>query len=171
MAALRNLDPVYGYTSLSEMGGAAPSFVRAGASDAFFVPDEVIDLSRFLQAPLPPQVTTRPPDPTGCRSSPPLPPPFARKPHEVTFTKHWLAVEGVQPAIPQNPPMAGHADEVAELAEGELKPTATVADGEGGAAEVVAKDVPVVIKPVVRHELSREQQVRAPGGPVQRAWR
>lgn len=29
-------------------------------------------------------------------------------PVDVTFTTHWLAIEGVQPEIPQNPPVVEH---------------------------------------------------------------
>ena len=72
---LHNVEQLFGYRS-----GAAMSYVRANASGNLYFPaDEVVDFNRLLQAPLPPV------------------------PRDVSFATHWLAVEGVQPAIPQNP--------------------------------------------------------------------
>ncbi|KAM0688168.1 histone H4-like TAF Taf6 [Conglomerata obtusa] len=45
----------------------------------FYIPDEEIDLEEFLNKPLP------------------------KIPLKPTITSHWLAIEGVQPQIPQNP--------------------------------------------------------------------
>ncbi|KAF9935534.1 hypothetical protein BGZ65_003288, partial [Modicella reniformis] len=53
----------------------------------FFVEDEELDFETILSAPLP------------------------KVPLDVTYTAHWLAIEGVQPAIPQNPtPLDAKAD-------------------------------------------------------------
>ena len=50
------------------------------------------------------------PHPRSARPSP-------RRPHDVTFTSHWLAIEGVQPEIPQNPGVVtGDADSAAPVA-------------------------------------------------------
>eukprot|EP00128_Syssomonas_multiformis_P004019 Colp12_sorted_trinity150504_noHs@4008 len=75
---LRNVEPIYGFASHS----APLRFKRAiGPTDIFFVEDKEIDLMDVLKAPLP------------------------KRPADMTFQAHWLAVEGVQPAIPQNPPV------------------------------------------------------------------
>ncbi|KAJ3001359.1 UNVERIFIED_CONTAM: hypothetical protein HDU68_006927, partial [Siphonaria sp. JEL0065] len=50
-----------------------------GHSRIFYLDDEEIDLDQIINAPLPPV------------------------PLDVAFTSHWLAIEGVQPAIVQNP--------------------------------------------------------------------
>ena len=73
----RNQPPVYGYRQQS-LHRTAPSFVNAG-DDVFYQPDELLDFSAVLNATLPPA------------------------PVDVGLTLHWLAVEGVQPNIPQNP--------------------------------------------------------------------
>ena len=45
----------------------------------YFIQDKEVDLMDLINAPLPP-----------C-------------PVDVTYMAHWLAIEGVQPAIPENP--------------------------------------------------------------------
>ena len=61
----------------------------------------------------------------------PLPP----VPRDVTFSVHWLAIEGVQPAIPQNPSLKKKA-----------------------AAAARKKKITPVVKPLVSHKLSIEMQ-------------
>eukprot|EP00039_Didymoeca_costata_P029628 m.25583 g.25583 ORF g.25583 m.25583 type:complete len:477 (+) comp7718_c0_seq1:183-1613(+) len=165
---LRNLEPLYGYSSTAlagrksnvhgdrkdsqESSGNAQSetlFKRAGTSDTYYVPDEVVDLASFLKVPVP------------------------KCPPDVSFTSHWLSVEGVQPAISQNPPVA-----IAEAEEVEVSKTSTatkaatsktndteVATEKGAStksstakASASAKEK-VETKPIVKHELSREQQI------------
>ncbi|KAK9812628.1 hypothetical protein WJX72_000897 [[Myrmecia] bisecta] len=74
---LRNVEPVYG------AGSKDPArFLRAaGHSDLFFVDDPELNVQQLLQPPLP------------------------RRPVEVGMVPHWLAVDGVQPAIPENAPL------------------------------------------------------------------
>ncbi|CCH57949.1 hypothetical protein TBLA_0A01500 [Henningerozyma blattae CBS 6284] len=84
-----NVEPLYGYHNHQVLNGhsnqSSIGFTRCqvpGAPDRpvyFISGDEEADLEKLLQQPLPP--------------IPRLP----------TFSAHWLAVEGVQPAIPQNP--------------------------------------------------------------------
>ena len=73
----RSQPAVYGYRQQS-LHRMAPTFVNAG-DDVFYQPDELLDFSTVLNASLPPA------------------------PVDVGLTLHWLAVEGVQPNIPQNP--------------------------------------------------------------------
>eukprot|EP00041_Stephanoeca_diplocostata_P011122 m.180540 g.180540 ORF g.180540 m.180540 type:complete len:477 (+) comp18423_c0_seq2:192-1622(+) len=162
---LRNIEPLYGYSTLSgiEDGGdpRKHGFKRAGVNEAFYIPDRVIDLEALVNADLP------------------------KLPVDVTYTTHWLAIEGVQPEIPQNPPVVEHKDDskahlqstiVSEL---NAEPTITAikqsatagsalnADGENVAdkaatvanAMAKASRQPVVMKTVAKHELSLEQQL------------
>ena len=74
------IQPLYGFKS------AEPYRFRRTVSntqDLFYVEDEEIDFDTILNRPLP------------------------KVPLDVTFTAHWLAIEGVQPAIPQNPTPSG----------------------------------------------------------------
>ena len=67
---------------------------KMGERDLFYIKDGKVSLRNLTQTPLPPL------------------------PRDVSLTAHWLAVEGVQPAIPQNPPL----DDVNEGAEDKLNP-------------------------------------------------
>lgn len=71
----RNVDPLFGYDPRDDLIFKNDLL----KSSIFYVPDEEIDLDEFLEQPLPKM---------------PLPP---------TITSHWLAIEGVQPQVPQNP--------------------------------------------------------------------
>ena len=56
---------------------------RAGpGSDAWYIDDPELNLAELASSPLPP------------------------RPIDVYFSSHWLAVEGIQPAIPENPPIS-----------------------------------------------------------------
>jgi transcription initiation factor TFIID subunit 6 len=117
---------LYGFNSAQE----PLNFARAaGSSDLYYIEDKVrpllqlarliflqdVDLTDIIAAPLP-----------AC-------------PIHYSLSIHWLAVEGVQPAIPQNPSI--------EVITKKRKPT-------------IAEKVPEV-KPVVEHILSRELQLYA----------
>ncbi|KAJ3092744.1 hypothetical protein HK100_006876 [Physocladia obscura] len=75
--AVRNVQPLYGYSS-----GAPTKFrstIHAASTRIYYLEDHEIDLDQLINAPLPPL------------------------PLDVAFTAHWLAIDGVQPAIVQNP--------------------------------------------------------------------
>lgn len=72
---LRNAEPLYGFAYRE-----APKFCRAGGqAGVFYLEDPEINLADILSEPLSPI------------------------PVEPSFTTHWLAINGVQPKIPQNP--------------------------------------------------------------------
>ncbi|KAJ1561654.1 Transcription initiation factor TFIID subunit 6 [Nowakowskiella sp. JEL0078] len=74
---VRNVEPLYGFST------GAPvkyrSFPISGNAKMFFLEDREIDLDDIINSPLPPV------------------------PVDIVKTSHWLAIEGVQPAISQNP--------------------------------------------------------------------
>ncbi|KAI8921023.1 hypothetical protein DFJ77DRAFT_523052, partial [Powellomyces hirtus] len=77
---VRNVEPMYGWTS-----GKSAKFnlITQGTQQIYYVDEQELDLDDILNGPLPPV------------------------PLDVTYTAHWLAIEGVQPAIVQNPSAAG----------------------------------------------------------------
>ncbi|KAJ3073836.1 hypothetical protein HDU98_000506 [Podochytrium sp. JEL0797] len=83
----RNVQPLYGFTN-----AAAAKFKSTvhGATRIFYLEDTEIDLDVAINAPLPPV------------------------PLDVAFTAHWLAIDGVQPAIVQNPTPADIRSAAAE---------------------------------------------------------
>ncbi|KAJ3022342.1 hypothetical protein HKX48_006376 [Thoreauomyces humboldtii] len=73
---VRNVEPLYGWAS-----GKTTKFnlITQGTQQLYYVDDLELDLDDILNGPLPPV------------------------PLDVTHTAHWLAIEGVQPSIVQNP--------------------------------------------------------------------
>ncbi|KAM0844450.1 hypothetical protein ACQ4PT_057022 [Festuca glaucescens] len=113
--SLRNVEPVYGFAS-----GDPLRFKRAvGHKDLFYIDDREVDFKEIIEAPLP------------------------KAPLDTAVVAHWLAIEGVQPAIPENPPI-----------------DAISAPTENKRTEHVKDDgLPVDIKLPVKHILSRELQM------------
>ncbi|XP_010913968.1 transcription initiation factor TFIID subunit 6 [Elaeis guineensis] len=113
--SLRNVEPLYGFAS-----GDPLRFKRAvGHKDLFYIDDKDVDLKDVINAPLP------------------------KAPLDTGVVAHWLAIEGVQPAIPENAPVE-----------------AIVAPSEIKRSEHSKEDgLPVDIKLPVKHVLSRELQL------------
>ncbi|KAJ2828476.1 histone H4-like TAF Taf6, SAGA complex subunit [Coemansia erecta] len=112
---VRNVEPIYGFET-----GRPIKFHKAttGLEDIYYVDDEQIDLDTLLDEPLP---------------SVPL---------DIVYTAHWLAIEGVQPRIQQNPiPIDEESSDAAK------KP-----------AKVQRQDGVETI-PLVKHVLSKELQL------------
>ncbi|KAI9499123.1 transcription initiation factor TFIID subunit 6 [Zychaea mexicana] len=115
---LKNVEPLYGYACSD-----APKFRKTtvNTNDIYFAEDNEVDFDTILSKPLP------------------------KIPLDVAFTAHWLAIEGVQPAIPQNPtPGDAKADILSKR----------TSKGHGGS---ISDQVDV--KPLVKHVLSKELQM------------
>ncbi|XP_066330772.1 transcription initiation factor TFIID subunit 6-like [Miscanthus floridulus] len=112
---LRNVEPVYGFVS-----GDPLRFKRAvGHKDLFYLDDREVDFKEIIEAPLP------------------------KAPLDTSVVAHWLAIEGVQPAIPENPAI-----------------DAIVPPTENKRSEHGKDDgLPVDVKLPVKHVLSRELQM------------
>ncbi|KAK9461782.1 uncharacterized protein V1516DRAFT_635774 [Lipomyces oligophaga] len=108
-----NVEPLYGYDSNRPV--KFREAILGPGQTLYYIEDEEVDFERIINMPLP------------------------KVPREVNFTAHWLAIEGVQPSIPQNPL---------------LSETRSSATGQSGAG--VAE---VEVKPLVKHALSKELQL------------
>lgn len=105
-----NIDPLYGFAANNPLKyREAP--LAPGQPPLYYIDDEEVEFEKIINAPLP------------------------KIPREVTYTAHWLAIEGVQPAIPQNPPPSEQKSESIET--------------NGAAPEVT-------VQPLVKHVLSKE---------------
>lgn len=112
--SMRNVEPIYGFAS-----GDPLRFKRAlGHKDLFYIDDKDVDFKDVIEAPLP------------------------KAPLDTSLFCHWLAIEGVQPAIPENAPV----EVIAALPETK-KP------------EQKSDELPVDIRLPVKHVLSRELQL------------
>ena len=123
--ALRVLEvePLYGYESTRPLRFGEASI--GPGQPLFYVEDEEVDFEKLINAPLP------------------------KVPREISFTAHWLAVEGVQPSIPQNPTTAESRNQELVPKGSNANPTQAAMSGNDN----------LTVKPLVKHVLSKELQL------------
>ncbi|CAI4039169.1 hypothetical protein SMKI_07G1410 [Saccharomyces mikatae IFO 1815] len=149
-----NVEPLYGYYDGSEVNKAV-SFSKvntSGGQSVYYLDEEEVDFDRLINEPLP-QVPRLP-----------------------TFTTHWLAVEGIQPAIIQNPnlndirvsqPPFIRGAIVTALNDNSLQTPATSTTASASVADTaisqhlsnVKPGQNTEVKPLVKHVLSKELQI------------
>ncbi|ROT39053.1 DUF1546-domain-containing protein [Sodiomyces alkalinus F11] len=128
--ALRVLDvePLYGYDSTRPLRYGEASL--GPGQPLFYIEDEEVDFEKLINAPLP------------------------RVPRDMNFTAHWLAVEGVQPAIPQNPSTSSSSGpDASGRSHDHLLPKGP---GANPAAAALAGLDNVTVRPAVKHVVSNE---------------
>ncbi|KAG6861554.1 hypothetical protein C0995_014850 [Termitomyces sp. Mi166 len=130
-----NIEPLYGHTSANPpvFRKALPFPHVASAGPVYFVEDEEIDFDRVLREE---KITL---------------------PKGVSWTTHWLAVEGVQPLIPENPPA------IPREPEPDATKAETLANGNGPLAQNAAtkrqQQQQQQQQQLVKQVLSRELQL------------
>ncbi|KAI1814936.1 DUF1546-domain-containing protein [Poronia punctata] len=119
--ALKVLDvePLYGYDSTKSLRYGEATM----GQPFFYIEDEEADFERVINGPLP------------------------KVPRETNFTSHWLAIEGVQPTVPQNPTSS-------EARTHDLLPKGPGANP--ALAAMAGQDNPN-FRPNVKHVISQEQ--------------
>lgn len=114
-----NVEPMYGYHASRKLDFREA--VLGTGQSLWYADDEEVDFEKIINAPLP------------------------KIPREVSFTAHWLAIEGIQPTIPQNPSGAEVSNEQ------EPKGATT-----GTSIAALGNQENVDVKPLIKHVLSKE---------------
>lgn len=73
-----NIEPLYGYDNTQPLN-YKETMVGAGGQTLYYIDEHEIEFEKLINQQLP------------------------KVPRQVNFTAHWLAIEGVQPMVPQNP--------------------------------------------------------------------
>ncbi|AMD21295.1 HER016Cp [Eremothecium sinecaudum] len=139
-----NVEPLYGYedNSTRDKEVSFNKFTGQGGQVMYYLDDEEVDFDKLINEPLP------------------------HVPRLPTFTTHWLAVEGVQPTIPQNPNLNDLRMTQPPLVRGAIVTALNDTSIQTAVSEEKSEHVSQVkpgqateIKPLVKHVLSKELQI------------
>lgn len=138
-----NLEPLYGYDTSKPL--VFKEAMIGPGQTLYYIDDDEVDFETLVNQPLP------------------------KVPRYTTCTAHWLAVEGVQPTIPQNPNLSdikqlpvsqrGSIENMLSLNNDEI---VLVTNPKTGVTTVESKQPDkkeLEIRPLVKHVLSKEMQL------------
>lgn len=138
-----NIEPLYGYDNFQPLVFKEAPIGSSGQT-LYYVDDQDIELEKLINQELP------------------------KVPRQTTFTAHWLAIEGVQPVIAQNPSPAEiknlspqvRGSTASIFGNDILSTPASTSNGTNGstaaASDKKITDKETEVKPLVRHVLSKE---------------
>ncbi|KAJ3099979.1 Transcription initiation factor TFIID subunit 6 [Phlyctochytrium planicorne] len=126
---LKNVEPLYGFTSSSVFRFKS---VPQGLQRLYFLDDQEVDLDEVMFGQLP------------------------AVPLDMSFTSHWLAIDGVQPAIAQNPTPAEIKLMLSESSMGSVQYRSSQSE-----TNFTGSRAPGTLngEPLVKHVLSKELQM------------
>ena len=129
----KNVEPVYGFDSSENLPFRHTS---GGGKEIFYLDDKEMDLMEFVTSPLP------------------------KVPLEPSIHAHWLAVDGIQPVVPENPPQLSIQDQqragsLSTLPSNLPKGPGKVTESDERMDEIDQSK----LKPLYAHSLSMEQQM------------
>ena len=137
-----NLEPLYGYDTSKPL--VFKEAMIGPGQTLYYIDEDEVDFETLVNQPLP------------------------KVPRHATYTAHWLAVEGVQPAIPQNPNLSdikqlpisqrGTLENMLSLNNEEIT---LVTNPKTGVTSVESKQdkKELKVRPLVKHVLSKEMQL------------
>lgn len=123
-----NVEPLYGYEgATNDKNGVSYREAIVGPGQTlYYVDDDEVDFERLINQPLP------------------------KVPRATSLTAHWVAIDGVQPAIPQNP----LASDIRAMSV-DLRGAQTTSNS----IATLNASSDVKVKPLVKHVLSKELQL------------
>lgn len=143
--AVLNIEPLYGYDQSQPLVFKEALF-GAGGQTLYYIDDNEVEFEKLINQELP------------------------KVPRQTTFTAHWLAIEGVQPMIPQNP-LASEIKNLPAIVRGATSSVLSndLLNGNASSSGVsgdeskeqrqkkkASGDKDVEVKPLVKHVLSKE---------------